>query len=99
MGFLEMALRAVQEMKGGTERIGARTTETTKTTKGRSAPEMPEGVRLLEWNPKPAPVLLTTASLVTDVDQFVAGALAQLDSALRSKQGAAAHRKVRELVD
>jgi hypothetical protein len=67
--------------------------------KRRDIPPMPEGVRLLEWNPKPAPVLLTTGSLVTDVDQFIADTLAQLDRVLNSKQGATAHRKVRELVD
>jgi hypothetical protein len=67
--------------------------------KKRDIPPMPEGVRLLEWNPKPAPVLLTTASLVADVDEFIADTLTQLDTALQSKQEAATHRKVRELVD
>jgi hypothetical protein len=65
----------------------------------RDIPPMPEGVRLLEWNPKRAPVLLTTASVVTEVDQFIADTLAKLGAALRSKQGPAINRKLRELVD
>lgn len=65
----------------------------------RDIPPMPEGVCLLRWNPKPSPVLLTTESVVTDVDQFIADTIAQLDKALHSKQGPATHRKVRDLVD
>jgi hypothetical protein len=103
MTYLEMALKAAKEMDEQASRpryAGTRiATKATNAIKARSVPEMPEGVRLLEWNPKPAPVLLTTASLVTDVDQFIADTLAQLDRALRSKQGVAAYRKVRELVD
>jgi hypothetical protein len=95
MGFLEMALRAAEQMKEGE----LRREPTTKTTKARSVPEIPEGVCLLVWNPKPAPVLLTSASVVTEVDQFIADTLARLGAALHSKQGQATHREVRELVD
>ena len=65
----------------------------------RDIPPMPLGVCLLRWNPKPAPLLLTTESVVTDVNQFIADTLAQLDRTLRSTHGAATHRKLRELVD
>ncbi len=65
----------------------------------RDIPPMPEGVRLVSWEPRPAPVLLTTASVVTDVDQFIADTLAQLDTTLRSKQGPAKNWEARELVD
>jgi len=103
MSYLEMALKAGREMDeeaSSTDPGGTKVaTKATKATKVPLVPEMPEGVRLLAWNPKPAPVLLTTASVVVNVDQFIADTLAQLDRALHSKQGSAAYRKVRELVD
>jgi hypothetical protein len=34
-------------------------------------PAMPLGVRLVHWEPKPAPVILTEWSVVTDVDRFI----------------------------
>ncbi len=48
-------------------------------------PPMPQGVRLVRWEPKPAPVLLTTASVVTDVDQFIRATLNELGAAMRSR--------------
>jgi hypothetical protein len=62
-------------------------------------PSMPPGLRLLEWNPKPAPVLLTYMAVVTDVPQFIGASLAQLGAALYSEQGPATHREVREQLD
>jgi hypothetical protein len=45
-------------------------------------PEMPEGVMLIEWRPKAAPVRLES-STVTDVPKFVEMTLRQLDARLR----------------
>jgi len=60
---------------------------------------MPKGVRLIEWNPKPAPVILTHFSVVTDVWGFIAATLAELRAAMNGQQWLAGHRGVRELVD
>lgn len=73
--------------------------EPSKPTKPAAIPSMPEGVRLVRWEPKPAPVLLTTASVVTNVGQFISQTLTQLDKALQSRQGPATNHRVRELVD
>ena len=74
-------------------------TKATNATKAGSVPRMPQGVRLVRCEPKPAPVLLTHMAVVTDVTQFICATLKQLDMALHSKQGPASYRKARELVD
>ena len=103
MGFLEMALRAVEEMGQGAEMTAMKraedATKATRATKASSVPRMPDGVYLLKWNPKPAPVLLTHMAVVTDVSQFIGATLAELDAVLHSKQGSTPDRGVRELVD
>jgi hypothetical protein len=62
-------------------------------------PPMPEGVRLVRWGPKPAPVALTTVGIVTDVPRFISMTLMELKAALAGKRWLAGHRAVRELVD
>jgi hypothetical protein len=62
-------------------------------------PAMPEGVRLLEWNLKPAPIILTYFSVVTDVERFVAATLAELKAAMNGQEWQAGHWSVRDLVD
>jgi hypothetical protein len=62
-------------------------------------PVMPTGVRLLRWEPKPAPVILTHYAVVTDVPRFISMTLLDLKAALAGKQSLAGHRSVRELVD
>jgi hypothetical protein len=49
----------------------------------RDIPPMPEGVRLVSWEPRPAPVLLTTESVVTDVDKFIHATLKELDTEIQ----------------
>jgi hypothetical protein len=103
MSYLEMALKAAREMSEETNRTHpVRTpvaTKATEATKACFVQKMPEGVRLIEWNPKPAPILLTTASVVTEVDEFIEGTLAKLGAALHPKQEQVGHREVRELMD
>lgn len=62
-------------------------------------PAMPHGVRLLHWEPKPAPLVLTQYSVVTDVDQFIRMTLLELKAALAGKRWQSGHRSVRELLD
>lgn len=62
-------------------------------------PNMPTGVRLLRWQPKPAPVILTHYAVVTNVSRFISTTLLELNAALSGKQWLAGHRTARELVD
>ena len=60
---------------------------------------MPPGVRLVHWEPKPAPVVLTQYTVVTDVDQFIRMTLLELKAALAGKRWQSSHWSVRDLVD
>jgi hypothetical protein len=62
-------------------------------------PVVPTGVRLLRWEPKPAPVILTHYAIVTDVPRFISMTLLDLKAALAGKRSLAGHRSARELVD
>ena len=62
-------------------------------------PPMPEGVRLIRWEPKPAPVILTHYAVVTEVPRFVNATLMELKAALAGQRWLAGHHSVRELVD
>lgn len=62
-------------------------------------PAMPPGVRLVHWEPKPAPVVLTQWSVVTDVDRFIRVTLLELKAALAGKRWQSGHLSVRDLVD
>jgi len=64
-----------------------------------SLPPMPEGVRLVRWEPKPAPVILTQYSVVTDVLKFVSVTLLELEAALAGNRWQSGHWSARELVD
>lgn len=64
--------------------------------KKRSIPPMPQGVQLVRWEPKPAPVLLSRVTVVNDVPKFIRTTLADLDKALRSEPEATG---TRDLVD
>ncbi len=50
-------------------------------------PEMPSCVRLVEWRPNPAPVMITHWAVVTDVLAFIRSTLRQLDHALAWEAG------------
>ena len=68
--------------------------------KARSAiPPMPEGVRLVRWEPKPAPIAITKVEIVTDVPRFVTMTLLELKAALAAKRWLAGNRSVRELIE
>jgi len=45
---------------------------------------MPEGVRLIHWEPKPAPVAIDVCSVVVDVFKFIESELRALDSRLKN---------------
>lgn len=68
-------------------------------------PPMPAGVRLVAWNPKSAPVMITRWAVVTDVPGFVRCTLRQLEHAIAWEAGdenrrwLAGHRTSRELQD
>jgi len=62
-------------------------------------PTMPPGVRLVQWQPKLAPVILTHFAVVTDVSRFISMTLLELKAALSGKRWLAGHRTARELVD
>jgi hypothetical protein len=62
-------------------------------------PAMSPGVRLVHWEPKPAPVILTHYAVVTDVPRFISMTLLELKAALAGRRWQAGHRSVRELVD
>jgi hypothetical protein len=62
-------------------------------------PAMPPGVRLVNWEPKPAPVILTQYSVVTDLDRFIRMTLLELNAALAGKRWQSGHWSVRDLVD
>lgn len=60
---------------------------------------MPEGVRLVWWEPKIAPIILTQCSVVTDVPKFIISTLRQLKAAIDGKRWLSGHWSVRELTD
>jgi hypothetical protein len=64
-----------------------------------SMPEMPAGVRLISWNPKRAPVVLTRCSVVSDTELFVRHTLGQLSAALAGNHWVAGNWSVRELIE
>ena len=72
---------------------------TTETTKAPSAPKMPPGVTLIEWNPKPPPVGISYCAVVNDVEGFITDTLTQLGKLLDSKAEPDRARKLRDLVD
>jgi hypothetical protein len=62
-------------------------------------PAMPEGVRLVRWEPKPGHVLLKYYSVVTGLPRLISMTLLELKAALAGKRWQAGNRSVRELVD
>jgi hypothetical protein len=62
-------------------------------------PVPPENVHILEWHLKPAPVAITTFSVVNDVDKFARHTLEQLGYALAGRNFHAGNRSVRTLVE
>jgi hypothetical protein len=46
---------------------------------------MPAGVRLIRWQPVPAPVRLSECSTVTDTEKFIRTTLTQLEAALEGR--------------
>jgi len=62
-------------------------------------PPMPDGVRLVRWEPKTAPIALTAVEIVTEVPKFITITLLELKAALAGKRWLAGHRNIRELTD
>jgi hypothetical protein len=62
-------------------------------------PLMPTGVRLVRWEPKPAPVVLTHYAVVTNVRRFVSMTLLELKAAIGGKRWRSGHWSVRDLID
>lgn len=64
-----------------------------------TVPAIPDGLRLVRWEPKPAPIALTRVEIVTDVSMFVAMTLLELKEALGGQRWLAGNRSVRELIE
>lgn len=62
-------------------------------------PPIPKGVRLIRWEPKPAPVILTRYEVVVEVKRFVEMTLVELKEALAGKRWLAGNWSIRELTD
>lgn len=60
---------------------------------------LPNGTRIVRWEPKAAPVFLTHYDKVTNVWVFVLASLRELEAALAGKRWQSGHRGVRELTD
>jgi hypothetical protein len=89
-----------EELAGRIALLRARRDEVVAYLRARGAiPPMPEGVRLVRWEPKPAPVALTRVEVVTDVPRFVTMTLLALKAALVGKRWLAGNRSVRELIE
>jgi hypothetical protein len=89
-----------QEMAGRVALLRDQRAEVAAYLKARSGiPAMPDGVRLVRWEPKPAPIALTRVEIVTDVPSFVTMTLLELQAALLGKRWLAGNRSVRELIE
>jgi len=89
-----------EELAGQVAFLRAHRDEVVEVLRKRAAiPAMPPGVCLVHWEPKPAPVILTRYSVVTDVDRFIRMTLRELEAALAGKRWRCGHRSARELVD
>ena len=62
-------------------------------------PLLPDGVRLVRWELKPAPVILTRYAVVTDVSRFVTMTLLELKAALAGKRWQAGNWGIRQLIE
>lgn len=62
-------------------------------------PQMPEGLRLLQWAPKPPPVAIESWAVVNDVPKFVRATLGQLRAAMAGKNWQAGNWSIRDLVE
>ncbi len=62
-------------------------------------PSMPPGARLMRWEPKSVPIILTNYIVVTDVHRFIYMTLLELAAALAGKRWQCGHWSVRDLLD
>jgi hypothetical protein len=62
-------------------------------------PAMPAGVRLIRWEPKPAPVRLSECETVTDTEKFIRSTLRQLEAALGGRSWQAGNWGLSGLLD
>jgi len=82
--YLEIARRVMRELE--LEKMQAQS----------AAPiALPAAVRLVKWETKRAPILITRCSVVTDVDGFAAVLLGRLELALKGES----NWSVREIVE
>ena len=89
-----------EELAGRIALLRHQRAEVTAYLKARCAiPPMPEGVRLVCWEPKPAPIALTRVEIVTDVPRFVTMTLLELEAALMGRRWLAGSRSIRELIE
>jgi hypothetical protein len=60
---------------------------------------MPEGVRLVRWQPKPPPVQLSQCSTVIDAEKFARTTLRQLDACLHGETWRSGNWELQGLID
>ncbi len=65
---------------------------------GCSLPAMPTGVKLVRWEPLPAPVQLNRCETVTDTGRFIESTLRQLAARLRGEDWAAGNWGMSQLI-
>jgi hypothetical protein len=65
-----------------TEKFATRESVDPGLTQGFTAPSMPPHIRLVNWNPKEAPIAIDSCSVVLDVPLFIRSTLEQLTTAL-----------------
>jgi hypothetical protein len=89
-----------EELAEQIDLLRAQRSEVAAYLKVRSAiPSMPEGVRLVRWEPKLAPVILTRFAVVTDVTKFISLTLLELRAALAGEPWQSGHWTLHELMD
>ena len=89
-----------KELVGQIALLRAQRAEVAAYLRARSAvPVLPDGVRLIRWEPNPPPVILTRYEVVTEVLRFIEMTLLELKAALAGERWLAGHRSVRELTD
>lgn len=103
MSYLELARKISRELEGRAA-VGIAPSESS--CEERPLPccsiegvNLPAGVRVLSWQPRQAPVAITTCSVVIDVEKFARATLSQLGHALKGENWLAGNWDVRELVE
>ena len=64
-----------------------------------AAVTIPPRIRLVKWEPRQAPLAVTSCVVVTDIEAFTKATLQQLQAAIEGKHWLAGNRSVRDLIE